>query len=111
MKISPRPDYSSQRDSSGVTQPSPCRADIARFLYRGDLSGLFHIVPAVGSFGKDYGPDLAVWLATRRPSASSTIALIGRHLRLFGGGKGRLDNGIGLLEAEPAHSLSRFPLP
>jgi hypothetical protein len=27
---------------------------------------LFQIVPAAGSFGKDYGPDLAVWLAPRR---------------------------------------------
>jgi hypothetical protein len=35
-------------------------------LYRRDLSSLFQIVPAAGSFGKDYGPDLAVWFAARR---------------------------------------------
>jgi len=35
-------------------------------LYRGDLSRLFQIVPAGGTFGKDYGPDLAVWPAPRR---------------------------------------------
>jgi hypothetical protein len=35
-------------------------------LYRRDLSSLFQIVPAPDSFGKDYGPDLAVWLVPRR---------------------------------------------
>jgi len=35
-------------------------------LYRRDLSSLFQIGPAPGTFGKDYGPDLAVWRAARR---------------------------------------------
>jgi len=43
-------------------------------LYRGDLSRLFQIVPAAGTFGKDYGPDLARFLAAAKVAAIIVLA-------------------------------------
>jgi len=83
MKVSQGRTIRPKRGSLGVTSPTPS-GGFVRVLYRRDLSSLFQIVPAAGNFGKDYGPDLAVWPAPRierrRLRPSLVLTLCHKHL-------------------------------
>ncbi|MFZ0239814.1 MAG: hypothetical protein WAL37_21030, partial [Xanthobacteraceae bacterium] len=86
MKISPRPDHPAAARLIRGDQPSPTGQTSPRVLYRGDLSSLFQTVPAAGTFGKDYGPDLAVWLAPRRLDPLRPARIPGARDFVFGRG-------------------------
>src|SRR5215471_13501440 len=66
MKTSPRPDHPPQHGSSGVTSPPPAEQVSPVFCTAATFRVCFKSSPPAGTFGKDYGPDLAAWLAPRR---------------------------------------------